>query len=272
MRPVWRYQYRQPISASVTLGSNCVPAQRVISRDGGAVRPRRAVGAVGRDRAVGVAGEHDAAAQRDLVAHQVVRVAGAVPVLVLVTDDLRDDAHAGDRLEDALADDRVLAHEVPLGVVERARLVEDAVRHADLADVVQLRRGGDGLHVAAVHPELLGDLAREVHDRLELGAVVAVAREHRPGERVDDGGLRGARRDARSVVDAHLAAAAAERAGAVDAGLRRGEQVAEPVTGLVDRDAGRYRDESRRRGSPPSRARRSGGRSGCARPRCPSPA
>ena len=47
-----------------------------------------------------------------------------------------------------------------------------------------------------------------------------------------------------SVVDAHLAAAAAERAGAVDAGLRGGEQVAELCPGHVQRDAGRYGDES----------------------------
>ena len=40
--------------------------------------------------------------------------------------------------EDPLPGDRVLAHDRPLGVVERARLVEDAVRHGDHADVAQL--------------------------------------------------------------------------------------------------------------------------------------
>jgi len=42
--------------------------------------------------------------------------------------------HAGQRTQDALADDRVLSHQLPLLGRERAVLVQDAVRDPDLAD------------------------------------------------------------------------------------------------------------------------------------------
>ena len=50
----------------------------------------------------------------------------------------RRPCRATGRRRDALADDRVTADELPLGVVERAGLVQDRVRDGDLADVVQL--------------------------------------------------------------------------------------------------------------------------------------
>ena len=70
-------------SAATTRGSNCVPAPRSSSARAGS-RHRRAVGAVGGHRVVGVAGEDDARAQRDVLAPQPVGVAQAVPALVLV--------------------------------------------------------------------------------------------------------------------------------------------------------------------------------------------
>ncbi len=88
---------------------------------------------------VGVAGKDDARADRDLGSGDGVGIAAAVPALVLVADDPRDHAHSGDRSQDALADHRVLSHDLPLGVVERAGLVQDRVGNANLADVVKQR-------------------------------------------------------------------------------------------------------------------------------------
>ena len=53
-----------------------------------------------------------------------------------------------DRAEDPLADHGVLAHHLPLAVVERAGLVQDLVGDPDLADVVQQRGGADALDLA----------------------------------------------------------------------------------------------------------------------------
>ena len=66
-------------SASMTSGSNLVPAPRAQLGDGLVGRQRRAIGAVGGHRDVGVAGEDDARADRDPVAREAVRVAACRP-------------------------------------------------------------------------------------------------------------------------------------------------------------------------------------------------
>ena len=58
--------------------------------------------------------------------------------------------------DDALADHRVAAHELPLVVVERARLVQDRVGDRGLADVVELGRERDQLDLVLGEPEPLG--------------------------------------------------------------------------------------------------------------------
>src|SRR3954453_23156285 len=70
-----------------------------------AVVHRLSVGAVGDHRVVGVAGQDDAGADRDLLALEPIGVAAAVEALVLAADDARDPAEPRDRAEDALADD-----------------------------------------------------------------------------------------------------------------------------------------------------------------------
>ena len=96
------------------------------------------------------------------IAREPVRIAGAVPALVGGADDRRDRAQGSGGAEDPLAEDRVLSHEVPLGTVQRAGLVEDPVGDADLADVVQLRRATDLVELLARHPEPAGDRHREL--------------------------------------------------------------------------------------------------------------
>src|SRR5215216_2856979 len=89
--------------------------------------PRRLVGAGGRQRVVDVAHSADAARQRDLLAGQPVRVAGAVPVLVMRTsDDLTelDDRRARSG-EQVAADVRVALHLRALLGIELIRLAQD---------------------------------------------------------------------------------------------------------------------------------------------------
>ena len=100
------------------------------------------------------------------LAGEAVRIAVAVPALVLVAHRPGDRAHARDRADDPLADHRVLAHHLPLAVVERSRLVQDLVGHADLADVVQQRRGAQPGDLVGVERERLADPRGQVDDRL----------------------------------------------------------------------------------------------------------
>ena len=98
-------------------------------------------GAVDAPRRHGVVRVHQAEQSRhhrDLLPGQPVRVPLAVPALVVVAHS-RHVALVQQRLDDLRADHRVPAHEPPLLVGQRARLEQHAVRHGDLADVVQVR-------------------------------------------------------------------------------------------------------------------------------------
>src|SRR5215218_10025176 len=106
--------------------------------DGLLERHRVAVGAVGRHGVEGVAAADDGGAHRDLVAHESVWVAGAVPLLVrgahYAADLAQQPAHA---VEHPLALDGVRLDHDPLVLGERPGLVDDLLRHGDLAHVVQ---------------------------------------------------------------------------------------------------------------------------------------
>src|SRR5436190_9504870 len=104
---------------------------RVRQRGGGPVGP------VCGDRVERVGDREDPRRERDLLALQAVRVALAVPALVVVLDDVGRRLEEGDPAEDLRADQRVPAHQPALRVAERLGLVEDPVGDRDLADVVQ---------------------------------------------------------------------------------------------------------------------------------------
>src|SRR6266542_6464448 len=78
---------------------------------------------------------HDSGAERDLLAAQAVGIAPTVPTLVMVADDRGEALRRAEWPADPLADFRMLAHELPLGIIERARLRENRFGHPDLADV-----------------------------------------------------------------------------------------------------------------------------------------
>ncbi len=147
---------------------------------------RFAVGAGGGHRAEGIATGDDARLDRDLFAGQPVRVATAVEVLVRGADDLADfGKRAAHPVEHRLALDRVAMHDLPLGVVERAGLVDDLLRHRDLADVVKKRRELDVAALVRVEAELVGDGERKLDHAAAVAAGVGVvgldhiAKQHR---------------------------------------------------------------------------------------------
>jgi hypothetical protein len=123
----------------------------------------------------GVAHGDDASAERDLVARQAVRVAAAVEALVAGADQRRHRAERRRGAQDALADDRVLAHERPLPVVERPGLGENRVRHGHLADVVELGGPGHALAVLTRESEPRGGRDRQLGDHADVAAQVGLA-------------------------------------------------------------------------------------------------
>ena len=94
--------------------------------------------------------------------------------------DLADVAQvAADAVEHALADDRVLAHDHPLLVGQRAGLVEDLLGGGELADVVHQRAELHQPPLHGVDVQLVGDVERELDDVVAVQpGVLVVVGEH----------------------------------------------------------------------------------------------
>jgi len=128
-------------------------------------RHGRPIDAIARHRVIGVAGEHDARGDGDLVADEPVRVAGAVPALVARPDYLPDPTQQPtDAVEHELALDRVRLHDLELARGEGRRLVEDLLRDRDLADVMEHRGELELLAPRRVELELVRDCVDELND------------------------------------------------------------------------------------------------------------
>jgi hypothetical protein len=124
--------------------------------------------------------------------------------------------------------------------------VQDAVRHPDLADVMQQGRVADALDVDPVEPEGGRDGLGHLDDEGGVLAGVAVALEEGGGERLDDVRLGAEGVDA-ALRRAGCGAGAAVVAGAIQAGAGGGQQALDRGAGAVRRDAGRDGDEARAR-------------------------
>ena len=136
-----------------------------------------AIRAIAREGVVVVDDADDPRAERDVLADQAVGIAGAVPALV-VRADQRDDRIRERHVRDDLgADARMRLDAGELLGGERARLREDVLRHGQLADVVQQRRGLDAADLALAHAERLGQASGEPLDAahvLREGVVLGV--------------------------------------------------------------------------------------------------
>ena len=162
--------------------------------DGLVDRPGRLVGALVGERVEDVGDGDDPADQRDPLPHDSARVAGAVPALVVVERDLLRHLQDG---EGALAEDLgahlgVLLHHLPLGGGQLARLEEDLVGDADLADVVQRRGAPEQRGLVLAEAEAAGDQRGGPANALGVlvGGVVAVlGGDGEPLERLEAGFL-----------------------------------------------------------------------------------
>ena len=122
----------------------------------GLVRHRLVIRPLRRERVEVVDDREDAGAQRDVVAPQPLRIALAVPALVVAQDERRDRVGERHGADDLGADLRVNADLLELFLRERARLREDVLGHGQLADVVQQRRGLDALDLVVGHAQRAG--------------------------------------------------------------------------------------------------------------------
>ena len=113
--------------------------------DGGFVGHAPAVGPVRRQCVVAVDDRENARTNRDGVAFDAVRIAAAIPVLVVVADDRHHRIREVDRGENLGADRGVELHLLELGRRELARFVQDVLGHRNLAGVVEQRRRFDCL-------------------------------------------------------------------------------------------------------------------------------
>ena len=112
--------------------------QRLTLRHRAAVRTIRSEGVVAIDH-----GENPAA-ERNVCAAQPVGIPGPVPILVMMADDRGHRVREIDLRQDLRADARVQLHALELRRREAPRLVEDALRDRELADIVQQGGGLDG--------------------------------------------------------------------------------------------------------------------------------
>ena len=148
------------------------------------------VGAIGNERVVGIAGENDPGGKRYFFAGEAVGIAAPVPALVLVTDGESDVRESGQLPQDPLADRGVLAHEIPLLVVQGARLVQDRIRDSDLPDVVEKRPGFHFCERSPLEPECRSDGDRQITNDIRVLTRIAITLTQSRCERPDDSPVR----------------------------------------------------------------------------------
>ncbi len=123
--------------------------------------------------------------QGDLVALEAVGIAVAIHVLVVQLDAGQHVLQLRDRAHDVGALGRMLLHDLEFFGRERAGLLEDAVVHADLADVVQ--QGGDAqaVEVLGGETQLSADEQGIVSDAIGMAARVGILFVDGGGEHAD---------------------------------------------------------------------------------------
>jgi hypothetical protein len=103
----------------------------------------------------------DPGRERDRLAGQPVRIAGAVEPLVMMPDRRDGGLELAHHLDHLRAGRRVAAHQHPLLVGQAGRLHQDLVGDRQLPDVVEERRVGERDQLLSGQPEPLADGERD---------------------------------------------------------------------------------------------------------------
>ena len=140
---------------------------------------RRAVGVARDHHVVGVGDRDHPRQQRDRLAGELVRVALAVPALVVAEDDLRHRRVGLHPRDDAGAVLRVAADDLPVLLGQRRGGEQDRVGERELADVVQQPGGVDEVLLRARAAVRLGERPRVARDGGRVAGGHAVAHRQR---------------------------------------------------------------------------------------------
>ena len=137
------------------------------------------VAALRRERIVHVGNAENARRQRNVLAHEPVGIALAIPALVMAAHhrcDIPRELHVSQHL---LAGGGMLPHERPFFVRELARLVQHFGRHDQLADVVQQRADAEPEQRGVVEAGFRGERAGEIRHTLAMTLRVKILRFNR---------------------------------------------------------------------------------------------
>jgi hypothetical protein len=129
-----------------------------------------AIGPVGGERVENIGGGYDTGFKGDLIALEALRIALAVEALVVCRGDGGEFAERRDPRQDRLAMSGVHFHDRAFVRIELARLVQDGIAHAQLADVVSSAARLAALVVRERH--LLGDQVGEQREPFAMAAGV----------------------------------------------------------------------------------------------------
>ena len=152
----------------------CFPRQRP---------PVRPVGGEGVER---IDEADDPSADRDRLAPQAIGIPQPVPALVVRPHDVDHRERERDRGEDLRPDGHVRLDAPELFRGQLARLAQNVVGDAQLADVVHQRPGRHRFQLRAAHPRRLRQRGGVVADAVDVRAGDAVLRVDRGGQRGND--------------------------------------------------------------------------------------
>src|SRR2546423_5930555 len=138
------------------------PAPVVNLRERFLRQQRAVVRPVGGHRVPGVREPDDRGLEGNVLAREPVRIAGAVPALVVVADDRDGFAETAELADDPRALGGVRLHLRVLPVVELARLDQDPVGNGDLADVVEEGPESQRVQARGRELELLPERERDL--------------------------------------------------------------------------------------------------------------
>jgi hypothetical protein len=134
---------------SAALGIRQQVARRLFGRQRGTIRPLRG------QRIENVDDADDLGEEWDLVAAQRVGIAAPVQPFVMAQDDRPHPAQRLERRTERIANLRMPLHQLELLGGQRARLQQDRIGHADLADVVQIPAAVQRFEIVVAEPDRL---------------------------------------------------------------------------------------------------------------------
>lgn len=118
---------------------------------------RRFVRTSGAERVVNVDDLQDPWEHWNFHGGQSIGVAGSVRMLVMMTDDRKDEPQGMERLADILPRNGMELHDFPLGGREIATLLENFIRDCNLAEIVEVSAALQGDERIFVHAEMAAE-------------------------------------------------------------------------------------------------------------------